>query len=77
MRDEKHNDRNLLIEEKRREDNLKKEEIQQENSHTEDTLASEQIKNANAAGMGALERSNKNEIKFENQADQETGEAVY
>jgi hypothetical protein len=77
MRDEKHNDRNLLIEEKRREDSLKKEEIQQENSHTEDKLASEQIKNANAAGMGALERSNENEIKFENQADQETGEAVY
>jgi hypothetical protein len=77
MIDEKYNDPNLFIEEERTGDKLRKEENNQENRQIENKEPSEQIKNANAAGMGALERSNENQIKFENQADQQTGEAVY
>jgi hypothetical protein len=69
MKREKYNDRNPFTEEKKQEEN------QQKNCNTEPE--SRQIKNANAAGMGALERSNENQIKTDNQVDREESEPVY
>ena len=71
----KYTDQNLFNDE-RKEPKHSEEEDQVKNNKVRES-ESEQIKNASAAGMGALERSNENQIKNQDQVDNEAGKPAY
>ena len=75
MNNKKYTDQNLFNDE-RKEPKHSEEEDQVKNNKVRKS-ESEQIKNASAAGMGALERSNENQIKNQDQVDNEAGKPAY
>ena len=75
MNNKKYTDQNLFNDE-RKEPKHSEEEDQVKNNKVRES-ESEQIKNASAAGMGALERSNENQIKNQDQVDNEAGKPAY
>ena len=75
MNNKKYTDQNLFNDE-RKEPKHSEEEDQVKNNKVRKS-ESEQIKNASAAGMGALERSNENQIKNQDQVDNEAHKPAY